>query len=431
MQIKANWQQSFVKKALEALFVDKERFEVKKTRIGQFFSRFYLPYLTEILLFLAILIYWYEGFITKYVNFIGRDWLALLLVLLALLFVKKERLIFGKAQVWYLVFLLFLATSGLLAIFRDINPNLVFRGWLLFAQFGLVFYASPGLKKGKKYLNLLLILSSPLSLMGIYQYLVHKPTSQLWLSPGENLTRAFAFFGSPNVLGVLMVLMVILALGLFVKEKKYIYLIPAFLSFAVVIFTFSRSAWLSLAVAIIFALVVYNYRLLVLAPLLLLALLAPSVRNRFSISFSQGYLLDSTLDGRIWAWINGFFIFKKYPVFGTGPGTYGGKLAANYASPVYLEGVQNGYTALYFTDDQYLEILVQFGVLGLVSFIGFIISSLIVLIKRFLKKKDIMALTSATAFISFLVSGLFANVLDFGAVAVPMALILGVSFSED
>ena len=128
--------------------------------------------------------------------------------------------------------------------------------------------------------------------------------------------------------------------------------------------------------------------------------------------------------------INGLFIFKKYPFIGTGPGSYGGKLALNYTSPVYLEGIQNGYTALYYTDNQYLEILIQGGLLGIFSFGGFVISALVSLVHKYKGNKDLMTLTGLAVFICFLTSGLFANVLEFGAIAVPMAIILGAELGE-
>lgn len=274
-------------------------------------------------------------------------------------------------------------------------------------------------------------MSLPVSLVSIYQFLSNTQTSRLWLSPGEqHLTRVFAFFGSPNVLGILMAMITILGLGSFLKTKKYYYLIPASLSLMATGFTFSRSAWLGLALALVFTIVVYNYKHLIYFPLILLVFLIPQARGRVSISLSANYLLDSSLDGRVWAVINGLYIFKKHPLMGTGAGSYGGNLATNYASPVYLEGVQNGYTAIYYTDNQFLEILVQGGILGILSFFGFIISVFATLAKKYRKNKNILTLMTFATFVCFLTGGLFANVLEFGAVMVLMAVILGLELGE-
>jgi len=177
--------------------------------------------------------------------------------------------------------------------------------------------------------------------------------------------------------------------------------------------------------------VIYNYKYVIYLPLLALGLLIPQVRNRLFLSVSQDYIFDSTLDGRIWAFQNGFYIFQKHPLLGTGPGSYGGKLALNYASPTYLEGVQSGYTALYFTDNQYLQILTQSGILGILAFAGFVVASFSFLIRKYIAKKDIMSLATVGIFACFLVSGLFANVLEFGAIAIVIGLLLGKEMSDN
>ena len=98
-------------------------------------------------------------------------------------------------------------------------------------------------------------------------------------------------------------------------------------------------------------------------------------------------------------------------------------------SPAYLDGMQRGYTALYFTDNQFLEIIVQIGIFGLLSFFGFVVSAYLYLIEK-AQKKDIMALAAGGVFTAFLVAGIFANVLEFGAIALPTGIILGVAFSD-
>ena len=194
--------------------------------------------------------------------------------------------------------------------------------------------------------------------------------------------------------------------------------------------SFSRTAWLGCLLGIVVIVVLYNYKLIIYVPLTLLVLLIPKIKNRFLASFTNNYSVASSLDGRKWAITNGFYIFKQHLLLGSGPGSYGGKLAANYASPVYLEGIQKGYTALYYTDNQFLEILVQGGILGFLSFCGFVVAAFVNLMRQYFDKNDLFALFTAGAFICFLFSGLFANVLEYGAIAVPMGLILGASFNE-
>jgi hypothetical protein len=52
------------------------------------------------------------------------------------------------------------------------------------------------------------------------------------------------------------------------------------------------------------------------------------------------------------------------------------------------------------------------------------------LLVRYNKTKNVLSLGILGAFVSFLVAGVFGNVLEFGAIAVPMGIILGASFDE-
>lgn len=432
-QIREAYYTSYFYKVSRLLFVHEKGFLVSESIIGKAFKKNYYPYVSEICLFLSVFLFWYEGLITKYLPILTSHGIASGLLVVGLLFAKKDRIIFGKAQFWYLGFLILSLVSALFAIMQGIDGALLVSGWLLFLQFGLAIFIAQSIVEKNKIFKGLIFLSIPLALVGVYQFIFHIKTSPLWLSSFEKGidTRAFAFFGSPNVLGILLSIIAILSLSFYLKEKKLYYIAIMFIDVMAVFFTFSRSAWLGLAVGISLILVVYKLKILLFSPVVFLLLLIPQIRERIMAAFSGQYLTDSSLDGRIWSFINGIHIFKQYPFFGTGPGSYGGQLAAQSASPVYLQSIQNGYTALYFTDNQYLEILVQTGLLGVITFFGFIISVFVALIDKFRKKRDILTLAIMGSLACLLVSGIFANVLEFGAVAVPMGIILGRGISED
>lgn len=433
MQIREAYYTSYFYKISKHLFIDVKGFPVSKSIVGKALQKIYYPYVSEICLALSVFLFWYEGLLAKYLPILTSHGIASGLLVIGLLFAKKDRIVFGKAQFWYLGFLTLSLLSALFAIMRGIDGTLLISGWLLFLQFGLAIFIAQSIKEKRRILKGLVFVSVPLSIVGIYQFVFHIKTSALWLSSFERGidTRAFAFFGSPNVLGILLSIMAILTLGFYLKERKIYYLAITFLDILAVGLTFSRSAWLGLTVGVLIIILVYKPKLLLFSPVVFLLLLFPQVRERITAALSGQYLTDSALDGRIWSYINGIHIFKQYPFLGAGPGSYGGQLAAQSASPVYLQSIQNGYTALYFTDNQYLEILVQNGVLGTIAFLGFIICVFVALIDKFREKRDILMLSVVGSFVCFLVSGLFANVLEFGAVAVPMGIILGSSISED
>jgi O-antigen ligase len=377
---------------------------------------------------LSVTLFFYEGFFVRFSPLITNSIIPLILLLIAFLFLDKEKIVVSKSILWYLLFLVTTLVSGVFAL-KQIEPELLIKGCILFAQFLLVILIGSAL--GEKILKYIVYISTPLSLTAVYQFIARVETPRTWLAPGEEiLTRSFAFFGSPNVLGILASVLVFVSFGLFLKYKKKQYLAFVALNTLVVLVTYSRTAWLSLLMGFAFLVVVLKPKLFLFSPAVLLVFFVPQIRNRLLLATSQSYLYDSWLDGRVWSLLNGIHIFKKYPLFGTGPGTYGGQLALNHASPIYLESMQGGYTALYFTDNQYIELLVQTGLVGILLFLGFLVSLFSELIFKFKKNKDIIGLTAGASLVVFMVSGLFANVLEFGAVAIPVGLIVGAGISE-
>lgn len=431
MQIRELFLHSYSYKVLSSLFSDKASYLVTESLAGKVAGKAYIPYATEICLLLSVVLFWYEGFFSLYIPFLSKGYIASALLLAALVFSKKERLVFKKSHLWLLGFLTVSLVSALLAAGRGIDGKLLISGWMLFAQFGFALFAAQSLEKINLY-KLLVWLSVPLSAVGLYQFFFRVETPSVWLSSFERDidTRAFAFFGSPNVLGILLAIVSIVAIGLYIESRNKRYLVLTALSILTVLFTFSRSAWFGLIAGLFLMILVYKPKLTALSPLVLLVFLFSQARNRIAIVFSDRYIVDSSLDGRVWSFINGMHIFKKYPLLGTGSGSYGGVLAANSSSPVYLESMQKGYAALYFTDNQHLEILVQTGILGFIVFFGFLISVFWMIVNKFKEKKDIMVLASGASLVCFVVSGVFANVLEFGAVAVPMGAVLGYSIRD-
>lgn len=412
------------------LFSDDYSMALSETVVGKISKQIYLPNATELCLCAAIILFWYEGLIARYIPFLGQDFLAPALILLALIFAKKEKIAIRKFHIWYLLFLLIAGVSALFAVLSGLSGAMIISGWAIFAILFVALAASQTIKNKIQILKGLVWGTVPISLIGIYQFFSESPKKE-WFSSFETISnRAYGFFGSPNVLGILMCLIFFVSLGIFLKEKNRPYLVPCILSLITIFMTLSRTAWLALAIGILAAVISYRPKWTIYTPLALIALVIPEIRSRIFVAISPEYWLDSTLDGRVWSYINGIYLFKKYPIFGTGPGSYGGKLATNYASPVYLQGIQNGYTALYYTDNQLLEILVQTGALGLGAFLGFIVACFSALIKTYQKRKDPIVLAGVASFSAFLTSAFFANVLEFSAISVTLAVILGCVLGE-
>lgn len=400
--------------------------------VGKYLQKLSFPRLAEFLILASIFLFWYEGFFVKTGLSIFTGLLPSILLVFALLFSDKSKVKIAKSTVYLIFFFLLALFSGVLAVWNGINPKLLLMGWLLFAQFLVAILVGQGIASPKRLLRNIMLVSIPMIAVGVYQFLANQGTSTIWVSAAETdiSTRAFAFFGSPNVLGAVLAVIALVSASLYVESKDKFMAFMSVTSTIVLIFTFSRSAWMGLVAGAIFILLVKNWKWALLSPLALVTLIFPQIRERLLVVFTPGYWMDSSLDGRLWAINNGFHIWAKYPLFGSGPGTYGGRLALNYASPIYLQGIQGGYVALYFTDNQWLQLLVQTGLFGIVLFALFAVNMLVELVIKYNKEKSWLSLGVAGAFVAFLVAGFFGNVLEFGAIAVPMGIMLGVANSD-
>lgn len=431
MQIKELYKKSLTSKLLNFLFKDNLDIKFADTFTGKILSIISVPLVAELTLVFSIFLLWYEGLFVKYFPIIGNSYFLPTILLAGFLFSNKKELRLKKYHLYYLIFIFISAFSAVFAV-NFIEKDILFVGIFIFLQFGMFLLIAESVRRKLLVLKGLIIMGLPLTLVAFYQ-VVTRVETRLWFSFYESgTTRAFAFFGSPNVLGLVMAILAIVSICLFLESNKKMYLIPTVLYLVTVILTFSREAWLAfLGGALVISFFVFKkmfWGLLLAAPVL--GGVIPQIRERFMTIFNPNYIFDSYLDGRIWAAINANFLFKQKPFLGWGPGSYGGQTALTNSSPVYLEGIQNGYTALYFTDNQYLEILVQTGFLGTMAFGMFLISFLAQRAVR-ITKNNYMALSGPGVFVAFLVGGMFANVLEFGAVSALTAVVMGATSEKD
>lgn len=433
MKTTSVYQSSLIGRLIDVLFVSKKQLKLKDTFFGSIFLRLYVPHLSQSVLYIVIFLVFFERVVASYIPMVESYYVVPTLVLIALLFSKKENIYIKRLHIYYLGLLSFGAISAFLASLGGIDPSLLLAGWSIYSLFFVVMLVAQSIKNKKSVLEFLVFSSMPLALVGIYQFLAKIETSSAWVAVSESIgTRAFSLFGSPNVFGALMSLVFITSVSLFLSQQKKIYLVTSAVSLFSVYITFSRSAWAGLFLGLVFFAVTYKKKLIAFTPLVVLTgAIIPQIRERVFIIFTPDYLNSATLDGRLWSYLNGIHIFKSNFLFGTGPGTYGGLLALENASPIYLQSMQLGYTSLYFTDNQWLEILVQLGVPGALMFVGFFVSSLVYMFLKFRFKNDILALGAAVSLICFGIMGMFSNIIEFGVVAIPMAAIIGSVIDEE
>lgn len=424
MNLKTVINQSKAAELTSFLFADSFELQLSKTLLGRHLPSFFNSFLAGASIFGAIFLLWYEQFLDKYIPFLGQDFLPLFLIGLALLFSSKGKFMVRKHHLWFLLFLCFSILAGIIGASFGFGGWQVMLGWLLYLQFALALVVG---ELTAKNLNRYLILGSlPLILGGFYELITNRGGSAYsYLERGG--VRIDSVIGNPNIFAFILVLLTFIGIKEFFASgisrlAKILYGLFIVSCLLLIVFSGSRTAWLALLAGGGVAIAFYKARLLLVAPLLAAAGLSARVRERISKVFSAEYLYDSAIDGRIWSLKNGLYIWKKFPL-GTGPGTYGGKLAKEAASPVYLESMQNGYTALYTTDNQYLSLLVQTGLLGFFGFLGFLTALLVAFTTN--KSRVGMAILTAFGVMMF-----FSNALEFSVVAVPAGFLLGQSLRK-
>jgi len=424
MNLNKEYQKSTLKRVLDFLFAPKIFFNFSETLIGKYLTKIYQPEVSVFFAFLACFLVIYQSILP---DNLGN--LAPFSLIIGILFSDKKKIVINKTIIWYLFFLSVGAISSVFALGEGYDPTMLLLGWLLLAQFGFSIVAGMSIKVGTV-LKSILGITLPVIIYGIYQFFTKGIETNTWVSQYEAITaRAFSFVENPNIFGLISVIGFLCSIFLFLTgRKKYIYLTPIYLIATGL--SFSRTAWLSLGIAL-FLVIIFKYRKKVWFLLLgSLIFIIPSVRERIFVIGKPDLINDSSLDGRIWAAKNALFIWQKKPIFGFGPGSYGGFTAQNFASSVYHEGMQKGYVALYFTDGQWTQTIVQTGIIGLFSLIGFFVSLCWNFIDKWRKNKNVFALAGLVFTNIILVAGFTSNILEFGSIIIPTGILIGSALSE-
>lgn len=251
-----------------------------------------------------------------------------------------------------------------------------------------------------------------------------------------NFVRIYGLPGNPNSLALLLLfgIMSLLFLQHIYKGEKYKWFlnINLVLFIGVFILTYSRGTWISAFVlGGIFIVTTKNWHLLkrlVIAGIASILLIyypvnlgvklvaklglepaevdTGSIAGRFGETFDEQNLALMTESGRFFYINKGFEIFKEYPIAGSGFGSFGGSATLSYGSPIYDHyGIRSDiYGGKYFySDNQYIQIITETGVIGVILFAAFLLGMLYLFWKE--RKtpmgKFMIALWFATGFSGF------------------------------
>lgn len=246
---------------------------------------------------------------------------------------------------------------------------------------------------------------------GLLQNFMGAATDKSWVD--EEMfssigTRVYSTLDNPNVLGQYLVLVIPVTFAEAWSSKKirdkFLFLIITAVMCACLLFTWSRAGWVAIILAIGFFLVMNDRRwasLCVLALIVMPFVLPESILSRIT---SIGNLKDSSSAYRVSVWTASLRMAKDYWLsgIGLGPGAF---------ERVYQQYALNGAGFALHSHNFYIQLVVEMGVLGLVTFVSIIICAFrsIVGISEKRTENKTFAIAAGGAIVGYLFEGIAEN----------------------
>ncbi len=217
---------------------------------------------------------------------------------------------------------------------------------------------------------LVVVSATVVALIGIYQFVFQAGyQSEAWVDSDMFSSISFrvpSTLDNPNMLGQFLILTIPLGGASLLRAKDWntraFYFCCCGIMCITMLLTFSRGAWLGLLFAGAVFVLLLNPKLILLAPVALVALyfvLPETVIERFA---SIGDMTDSSTSYRVYIWMGAIEMLKDYWLSGIGPGD----TAFNMVYPLY------SYSAIDapHTHNLLLQIITDAGISALVVFCG-------------------------------------------------------------
>lgn len=216
------------------------------------------------------------------------------------------------------------------------------------------------------------------SIHGILQYILGVPIPSSWVSQAEVgvRTRVFSIIGSPNIMGSFCVMIAPLTASYAYRVKtlaaKILLWTCTMLICLACLLTFSRGAWLGMAVAVLVFSILRDRRLIGLLIIAVgVAVFIPEVTNRITFLFTPEFNYANMYGGRGGRRREGLLLLQQANAWiGYGLGRFGGAVA--------MQNKTNGSLHYFYMDNYYLKTLVEMGVLGLGGYLLTLFATLFV-----------------------------------------------------
>ncbi len=249
----------------------------------------------------------------------------------------------------------------------SLKPGLLSVAFILFAV--VLYNAVESRRQLDTLIALMVLVGALVSFYGILQYIFRWGyQSAAWVD--SDMFSGIEFrvpstLENPNMLGQYLILAIPMGGAKLLSAKDWLrrafYFICCALMCVCMLLTFSRGAWLGLLFAGMIFVLMINPKLILLAPVALVALyfvLPDTVINRFT---SIGNLSDNSTSYRVYIWIGVLSMLKDYWMCGIGPGD----AAFNMVYPAYS---YNQIVAPH-SHNLFLQIVCDAGIVALIVFL--------------------------------------------------------------
>lgn len=319
---------------------------------------------------------------------------------------KNFKLKYFKTNAWVLVFALVIGICAMTSISLEESRNIA----LLMIAFVLSYFVVINTIENKKQFKFILYVFSIAAVItafyGLYQYMFGDLYSQAWLDKEmfEDIKmRVYSTFENPNVYGEYLILAIPIIVGLLWTEKgifkKLFWLGSLGVTMLALALTFSRGCWLGIILAIGLLAIMIDRRFILLGIVALLFLpfvLPESIINRF---LSIGNMGDSSTSYRVYIWMGTLAMLADYWFSGIGLGI----TSFNTIYPIYS---YNNISAPH-SHNLYLQLVVEFGIVGLIVFLGMLYNFYKETIISICKKKNILTSSLIAGVSGFMLQSMF------------------------
>lgn len=319
---------------------------------------------------------------------------------------KNFKLKYFKTNAWVLVFALVIGICAVTSISLEESRNIA----LLMIAFVLSYFVVINTIENEKQFKFILYIFSIAAVItafyGLYQYMFGDLYSQAWLDKEmfEDIKmRVYSTFENPNVYGEYLILAIPIIAGFLWTEKgifkKLFWLGSLGVTMLALALTFSRGCWLGIILAIGLLAIMIDRRFILLGIVVLLFLpfvLPESIVNRF---LSIGNMGDSSTSYRVYIWMGTLAMLADYWFSGIGLGI----TSFNTIYPIYS---YNNISAPH-SHNLYLQLVVEFGIVGLIVFLGMLYNFYKETIISICKKKNILTSSLIAGVSGFMLQSMF------------------------